>query len=129
MNKYSIFKLFVIFSNFFKKKYQKYFYINEEFKNKIKIYKNRIIYIYDNNIFEDKDLIRGNYHKNLKKYKEILIRVVSKKNKLNYKSDNKYYSRKIYPERINFLNLNIDRSNSILIKGDKDTKIFRPILT
>tara|TARA_B100001057_G_scaffold499488_1_gene610360 strand:+ start:5123 stop:6697 length:1575 start_codon:yes stop_codon:yes gene_type:complete len=129
MNKNSIYIFFIIFFNFFKKKYQKYFYINEQFKNKIKIYKNRIIYIYDNNIFEDKDLIRGNYRKNIKKYKEILIRVVSKRNKFNYKIDNKYYSRKIYPEKINFLNLNTDRSNSILIKGYKDTKIFRPILT
>ena len=67
-------KIFIkikIFLNFFKKKHQKSFYLNEKFKNKVKFYKNRICYIYDYYIFNSKDLIEKNYVAKVSKYCEV----------------------------------------------------------
>lgn len=129
MNLNSTLKTIKVFCNLFKKKYQKHFYLNEEFKNKIKFYKNRVVYFYDNHILEEKDLIKKDYFKKIKNYKEILLRVVSTKKKFNYKVDKKNFSRKIYPNKLNFINIKIDRSKILDIKKDKETMVFKPILT
>lgn len=123
-------KIFIkikIFLNFFKKKHQKSFYLNEKFKNKVKFYKNRICYIYDYYIFNSKDLIEKNYVAKVSKYCEVLLRVVSNNNKFYYKIDKHYYSRKIYPNVLNFLKIDLIKAKKIQIINNDNIKIFKPL--
>ena len=58
MNLKKIFTKLKVFQNFFKKKQQKNFYLNEAYKNKITFYKNKIIYSYDDYFIDEKELIK-----------------------------------------------------------------------